>query len=115
MKLTPEFIERIEEEYLRILIKQLQDGEIKTEDAKTLTGEFLDLTPFSSIDDMELKLQKFTENHPEFGGIYMNLLNYEDEAKTNALLAEMRTHLKNNNVDQALVAAQKHNDSLKKT
>ncbi len=115
MNLTPEFIEKIEEEYLKILIRQLQDGEIDTEKAKVITHEFLALTPFKTSEDMESKIQKFTEQHPEYGGIYMNLLKYEDEAKTAALLTEMRGHLKNNNVDQALHAAEKHNESVKKT
>lgn len=115
MKLTPEFIEKIEEEYLKILIRRLQDGEMNTEDAKVVTKEFLELTPFKTTEDMEAKIQKFTEAHPEYGGIYINLLKYEDESKTAALLTEMRGHLKNNNVDQALHAAQKHNDAMKKT
>lgn len=102
MKLTTEFIERIEEEYLKILIKQLQEGDIDTAQAKQLSIEFLNLTPFQTSEDMETKIRSFTEAHPEFGGIYVNLLKYEDEARTSALLNQMRTHMKNNDVDQAL-------------
>lgn len=102
MKLTTEFIERIEEEYLKILIKQLQDGEIDTNQAKQLSVEFLNLTPFQTSEDMESKIRTFTESHPEFGGIYVNLLKYEDEARTASLLNQMRVHMKNNDVDKAL-------------
>lgn len=102
MELTKEFIEKIEEEYLKELVDRLQKGTVTTDQAKEITREFLELTPFSSAEDMETKIQSFTEKHPEFGGLYVNFLKYEDESKTSKLLNDMRAHLKENRLDEAL-------------
>ena len=107
MELTVEFIEKIEEEYLKILIKLLQNGDMDEDSARTNTREFLDMTPFKNSEDLETKIQSFTQAHPEFGGMYVDLLRYEDESKSQALLNQMRGHLKENRVDEALKLVQK--------
>ncbi len=102
MKLTVAFIEKLEEEYLRLLVDFLQRGDITSDQAKLITKDFLKMTPFTSSEDMEKKIEAFTMEHPEFGGLYINLLTLERSKNDEDLINQMRAHIKENRLDEAL-------------
>ncbi len=60
------------------------------------------MTPFSSQQDMEKKIEDFTMRHPEFGGLYINLLTLERTRNDEDLINQMRNHIKENRLDEAL-------------
>lgn len=97
-----EIIEKVENDYLKILVELLQNDEVEIDEAKRSTEEFLAMTPFTSIDDLQTKVKKFTEDHAEFGSLFIKLLNYEQEKDTHALIEEMRSHIRENRLDEAL-------------
>lgn len=97
-----ELTEKIEKDYLNILVTLLRNGDIDARTGKQITREFMDLVPFTSIDDLQSKIKRFSETHKFFKNLYIDLLKYEEEKKTHELVREMRSHIKENRIDEAL-------------
>lgn len=95
-------ITQIEKEYLQIIIENLKNGNLKLEEAKKHTKEFLALLPFSSFDDFKKKISDFVLKHPIYQKIYLSLLKIEEEEKTQELLNRMTAFIKENKIKEVL-------------
>lgn len=95
-------IEKTELDFLDKLVIFLRNGTISFEDGKTLTREFLAMTPFTSEEDLQDKIKQFIAVHRNFEGIYITLLNFHEQSKTQELLKRMQEHIKDNKIDEAL-------------
>lgn len=103
----PKATSQLEFLFLKHLSDGLKSGSIDIPTAKQLTSAFLQIDPFASIDDAKQKMQAFSQQFPSF----MQLKNYIDafysEQHKDEVIEQMRAHLKQGNIDQALEVAQK--------
>lgn len=106
MQLPPHLVEKVERDYLNLLIAYLQSGEITAGNAKLVTREFLTMTPFLTEEDLEQKILEFTQKHPLFGGLYIDLLRFETESDSSETVIEMQRLIKENKLDDAIMLGQ---------
>lgn len=97
-----EFVKKIETDYLKMVADCLRKGKIDFKTAKESAKELLTLFPFTSYEDMQTKIQQFTQKYTQFDKLYVNFLSYEEEAKTQELIEKMRVLMKSNKIDEAL-------------
>lgn len=107
MELTQEFVKTIEIEYLRCVSELLKSGAMDLPTAKASAKEFLTYVPFSSVDDMRGKIQKFISTYPALNIFHVRFLTHVEDEHTKGVLEQMRHHLKNNDIDAALQLVQK--------
>ncbi len=102
MQATEAVIFQMENAFLLTLINLLKKNEIKYDDAKRITTEFLALRPFTTIEDLKTKMGPFTDTYPQFKQSYIVVMQHEETEKTGALLSQMKEHMANNDIDKAL-------------
>lgn len=71
-------------------------------DLQPLAQDFLRAEPFTSVEDAHAKVNNFVVAHPEFSLLKEYADVFSDEEKLDDKLVQMRTHLKENNIDEAL-------------
>ncbi len=106
MILSPEFIKKIEIEYLRLLAKLLRDGKINRKTAKDASIEYLKLLPISSSEDLMAKISPFVKQYPQLYAYEIYLLHEIEEIKTQKVLEKMRIYLKSDKIDEAISLVQ---------
>lgn len=94
--------EQLEYLFLRIIVSKLKNGSMKANDIQPLCKEFLSIEPFSSIEDAHAKINQFAQAHSSFSLLKEYADVYYDEERLDEKLEVMRTHLKNNNIEDAL-------------
>ncbi len=94
--------DQLEYLFLRIIVSGLKSNTLPVADAKRLAQEFLRIEPFVSIEDAHTKINGFTTTHNGFGLLKEYSDVYYDEDRLDEKLDIMRTHIKNNNIDEAL-------------
>ena len=102
MLAAADLTDKLEKNYLKLIIQYLKDGTLTLPDSRAVTREFLALQPFASAEDAQKKIVEFTAKHLEFKQLEILLMSIIEEEKTDNLLAKMRSHLENNNIDAAL-------------
>ncbi len=102
MQLSDEFVKKIEIEYLRILAKLLRDGKINRTQAKESAKTYLKMLPFSSNEDLLTKVKEFIKSFPMLDAYEIYVMHEIEQIKTNEVLEKMRTHLKNDNIEEAI-------------
>ena len=95
-------IKQIETEFIKILIKDLKAGQIKLEDAKAQTREFLGLLPVNDTNELQTKLKLFTDKYDWFKAVYVTFLKINEETKTQEIIMKMKNLINKNEVDKAL-------------
>src|SRR3989338_4149231 len=75
----PILIEKVERNYLHILISQLEGGKTTVEETQRKTKIFLALQPFTSLADMKIKLKQYVKQYTEFNEIYITFLKLEEQ------------------------------------
>jgi hypothetical protein len=107
MQLTPELVEKIDNNYLQALIDVLDKELMDEPTAKSATVTYLSLAPFTSFEDMKNKVQNFISTYPLFERVMAFVKGYEDEERTREIVARMHGLIKNNQIDEALQIAVK--------
>lgn len=102
MPLSDEFVKKIEIEYLKLLATLLRDGKINRQIAKESAKTYLSLLPFSSDHDLQSKIKTFVEKYPMIDKYQVIVMDAVEEIKTAQVLEKMRTHLKNDNIEEAI-------------
>lgn len=102
MPLSDEFIKTIEIEYLKLLVALLKDGKINRKIAKESAKTYLSLLPFSSDEDLQTKVKRFVEMYPMTDKYQVIVMDAIEKMKTAQVLDKMRTHLKNDNIEEAI-------------
>jgi len=105
MQLTPELLEKIDNNYLQSLIDILEKEIMDEPSAKIATQTYLALAPFSSYDDLKTKMQTFIQTYPQFERVFVLIKGYEEEERTKDVVAKMQGLIKNNHLDEALHVA----------
>jgi hypothetical protein len=91
--------------FLEEIVRGLRQKSISVEDSKKLAQVFLSIEPFASNEDAQAKIDKFCQDYPEFSTLKEYLTAYTKEQNIDAVIAKMREHIKNNNLDEALRVA----------
>ena len=98
--------EKVEREMLLALINLLDSDTFNVEKAQQVAAEYLALLPYKDDTDFHDKVKLFTDKYPELKRMYIALLNYDEEKKTDDLLTKMRGLMKNNKIEEAIKMAQ---------
>jgi len=77
--------EKLEQLFLDQLITLLESESIEVEKSKQITAEFLNLGPFSSFEEMNVKIKLFVDTYPAFLPFYKRMF-AEPSQKTKELL-----------------------------
>lgn len=91
--------------FLKRLARGLKEETIDIPRAKALAKEFLQIEPFSSVEDAKSKIDSFTRKDSYFLTLNEYIEAYYSEQQKNALIEKMRQHIKQGNIDQALEVA----------
>lgn len=102
-----QLIDLVETDFLKVIVKVLNDGTLTLEQAQAVTREFLALAPFTDKDDLDKKVQAFIEKYSDFKPVHLAFLQYDEKKKTDELLAQMRQLVKENKIEEALLLAKK--------
>ena len=94
--------DQLEYLFMRVIISKLKANAMQPIEAKGLAQEFLKIEPFASIDDAHAKIDTFVAANNIFSLLKEYSDVYYDEERLDDKLEIMRTHLKNNNIDEAL-------------
>ena len=97
--------EHLEYMFLKVIINGLRDNSISIEQSKAFAQEFLVSEPFASVEDARAKIHSYTTTHPQFITLRGYIDSYHQEQKVSEVIEKMRTHIKNNDIDQALQVA----------
>lgn len=101
----PKVSNQLEFLFLKRLSAGLKNGSIDLQTAKKLTSTFLQIEPFSSIEDAIQKMQAFVVQFPDFSQLKEYVEAYFSEQYKDVRIEQMRTHLKQGDIDQALEVA----------
>ena len=96
---------QIEYLFLKKIIAGLRDGSISVVAAKEYANAFLAIEPFTSIEDAYNKINQFVLEHSEFSILKDYMDAFEKEKDVAAKIDKMREHIKQNNIDAALIVA----------
>lgn len=105
MQLSEELIRDFEIEYLKIIIKLMNNGELKLDDAKSSAVYYLSLLPYSDMNDLQNKAKTFVDKYPWAQGLNVFILQKVEDSKTSDVLNKMRTLMRGNKIDEALQVA----------
>ncbi len=95
-------IERVEIDYLKQLVKHLESGQMSVDDARSSARTFLDMLPFASEEDIEVKIDTYCATWPLFAMLRVSVKAAEDEIHTTDVIEQMRALLKSGDIDGAL-------------
>lgn len=105
MQLSEELIKEFELEYLHIIIKLLESGEITVDEAKASAVYYLTLLPYTDMNNLQTKTTGFIEKYPWTAKLNIFLMNKLETHKTKDVLEKMRTLMNDNKIDEALQVA----------
>jgi hypothetical protein len=100
-----DIIDRIETDYLKMMMKYLDSGDMAVDTARASAKSFLGLLPFKSEEDIEEKLNTYCNYWPQFAQLRLSVKAAEDEVHSNRTIQRMRQLLKQGDVDAALALA----------
>ncbi len=100
-------VEEVKKELVRLIIKHLRENKLPAEKAKKLAGDFLNVLPIDSQQDLLEKLKNLGINYQEAKELYVDELKKISEEQKDQTLSKMRDHIQNGNIDQAIEAARK--------
>lgn len=105
MQDLPKVTNQLEFLFLKRLAAGLKDGTVDIPTAKKLAKTFLQIEPFSSIDDAKLKMLTFSQENSYFSQLKDYIDAYYSEQQKDAVIEQMRAHIQQGNIDQALEVA----------
>ncbi len=91
--------------FLKQIIDGLRDDSFDVPKAKEYASEFLSIEPFISVDDAYQKINQFVEKHAKFAELKDYIGKIESEKDVAGKIEKMREHIKQNDIDAALMVA----------
>lgn len=91
--------------FLKRIIEGLRNKGISIVQAKEYANAFLAIEPFTSVEDACAKITEFVAQHTAFVELKNYMVNYQNQKNDLAKIAKMREHIRQNNIDAALVVA----------
>lgn len=99
--------DQLEYMFLKKIIEGLKDSSLSILQAKEKAEQFLKLQPFTTTDDLKLKIHTFTSENRLFTEL-MNLVNsFHIEQKTDERIEKMRDFIREDRIDEAIEVATK--------
>lgn len=98
----PKITDHLEYLFLKKIAAGLRDGSVDLPTAKGLAQSFLKIEPFTSVDDAKTKVDTFAIQHNILNMLKEYIDAYFYEHHKDALIEQMRTHIRAGNIDQAL-------------
>lgn len=100
-----EEVEKIKKELLDLVVENLKQNKIEADVAQAEARELLAMLPVEDHKDLLSKLKNLGEEYDDFNKIYLDELEKDSELKRNEALNQMRDHIKQGQVDNAISAA----------
>ena len=97
--------ERVQFLLLKEIIKELQSEVLSVADAKQIAADYVKLEPFTSLEDIEKKINSFCEKYGRFDPMKIHIQNVQEEEKIGGVIEKMNKLLKQDKIDEALVVA----------
>ncbi|HSX08785.1 MAG TPA: hypothetical protein VLF93_01375 [Candidatus Saccharimonadales bacterium] len=91
--------------FLKKIIAQLRDETMDVTTAKSEANAFLALEPFTDPEETYVKIMDFVKEHETFIELKNHMNAYQKEKHDLAKIAQMREHMKKNDIDAALAVA----------
>lgn len=98
-------VEEVKKELLEIIISQLKENKIEVQKAQDLAQNFLASLPIKDHKDLLTKLKTLGQYYPQVSEVYTKELIKTEEEKRDDTLEQIRGHIKNGNIEQAITAA----------
>ena|SRR3989344_6842098 len=98
-------VEAVKRELVELIIKHLKENKLPAEKAKKLAEDFLNVLPIKDRQDLLEKLKNLGENYLEAKEVYVDELKRASEKKRIDTLSQMRDHIKQGNIDNAIETA----------
>jgi hypothetical protein len=95
----------IEKDLLDIIIQNLEENKIDSEEAKKVAQEFLSLLPLQDKKDLLEKLNKLSKDHFETKGLFLKYAKPYEEEERQRKLTLMSQHIQNGQIEHALAVA----------
>ncbi len=102
MQLSEELIKEFELEYLHIIIKLLESGEITVDEAKESAQYYLTLLPYADMNDLQTKTNRLIEKYSWTSKLNIFIMNKLETFKTKDVLEKMRSLMHENKIDDAI-------------
>ena len=99
--------EQLEYIFLKKIIEGLKDNSLSISQAKEKAQLFLNLQPFTTSEDVKLKIQKFTSENVSFADLTDLVNSFHIEQKTDRVIEEMKDLIKTDRLDEAIEVAAK--------
>lgn len=96
---------KVEKKLMQIIVDHLKANKIALPQAQQLARDFLALLPFADQKDLLLKLQKLSNSYEEAKTVYVEELASYNEEKKNVVLTQMRNHIMQGQIDDAIRVA----------
>ena len=95
----------IEKDLIEVIIQNLEQNKIDTEEAKKVAQEFLSLLPLHDKKDLLEKLNKLGKDHLETQSVFLKYARPYEEKERQRKLELMSQHIKKGQIDHALAVA----------
>lgn len=99
--------DNVEYMFLKRIITGIREKSIGIPDSRTIALAFLQIEPFTSVDDAKSKIQAFTDKYSYFKDLTNYMKTYDEEKRIGQAINRIRKHLKDQDIDSALEVAQK--------
>lgn len=98
-------VEAVKKELVDLIIAHLKENKIDAKIAQKLAQDFLSILPIKDWQDLVGKLKKLGESYPEAQQVYVEELKKVADMDRDAKLNQMRDHIGQGNMEQAIVVA----------
>src|SRR3989344_4066713 len=98
-------VEEVKKELVELIIKHLRENKLPAKKAKKLAEDFLNVLPISDRQDLLEKLKNLGADYQEAKEIYVGELKRISEEQRDQTLSQMRDHIKQGNINNAIEAA----------
>lgn len=99
---------QVEYLFLKKIIDGLKNKSINLVDAKKYAKDFLQIEPFTSFEDAYEKVINFVKTNTIFIELTTFMNSYKNEKQDLDKIQRMREHLKNSDIDSALLVAKEN-------
>ncbi len=95
----------LEVAYLKTLQTLLIADEITVDGAHESAQAFLDMLPFDTLHDVEVKIERYCVQFPAFSVLRVEVGRQVEQVETNEVIERMRACMKSGDIDAALAVA----------
>ena len=102
--------EKIKKELLDLILEHLRQNKIDSGIAQQQAQDFLAALPANNHEDLLKKLKELGQKYDEVNEVYLDELEKDSDSKKDDVLSQMREHIKQGNIDNAITAAKSINN-----